>query len=318
MKRKTAYFPRSRGRSYRYVSRRGRALRWLSSAGLLCVAAICAVNLICYAVDAHRAKEASQALREAYYSASDDPEQATETPAPTVVAAVQETAAPAAAQPDTLPAVYYPDNPYAAVSSRLKKIRRQNADIVGWLTIPDMLDEAVVQRNNAYYLKRDYRGYHNVNGAIFLDETCRLSTRPYTLILYGHNMKTGAMVGSLRNYENLHYSKNNPYITFDTAYEDGSYVIFSVATISILPGGLRYVDLAALYSLYVEPRQAAISALQTRSIHQIDVDVQADDQLLLLVTCAKNDDERRVIAARRIRTDETKETLNSIVLRAKK
>lgn len=318
MKRKTAYSPRRRMRSYRYVSRRSRALRRLSSAGLLCVAAICAVNLICYAVDAHRAKEASQALREAYYNASNDPEQTAAVPAPTVAPAVQETAAPAAARPDTLSAVYYPDNPYATVSSRFKKIRRQNADIVGWLTIPDMLDEAVVQRNNTYYLKRDYRGYHNASGAIFLDETCQLNTRPYTLILYGHNMKTGAMFGSLRNYENLHYYKNNPYITFDTAYEDGSYVIFSVATVSILPGSLRYVDLAALYSLYIEPRQEAISALQTRSIYQIDVDVQADDQLLLLITCVKNDDERRVIAARRIRTDETKEALNSIILQAKK
>ena len=31
-----------------------------------------------------------------------------------------------------------------------------------------MLDEAVVQRDNSYYLNRDYRGYHNANGAIFL------------------------------------------------------------------------------------------------------------------------------------------------------
>ena len=69
----------------------------------------------------------------------------------------------------------------------------------------------------------------------------------------GSNMKTGAMFGNLRNYENLHYYKNNPFIAFDTAYEDGSYVIFSVATIDVTPGGLRYVDLAALSSLSIEP-----------------------------------------------------------------
>lgn len=61
-----------------------------------------------------------------------------------------------------------------------------------------------------------------MNGAIFLDESCDLSTRPYTLMLYGHNMKSGAMFGNLRNYENLTYYKNNPFIKFDTAYEDGS------------------------------------------------------------------------------------------------
>ena len=90
-------------------------------------------------------------------------------------------------------------------------------------------------------------------------------------------------------------------------------MIFSVATVGVTPGGLRYVDLAALSSLSIEPRQAAITALKMRSIYQSSLDVQADDQLLLLITCTKDDNERRVIAARRIRTDETREALNSVI-----
>ena len=300
-------------------------LRLLTAVCLCCIAAFCAVKLIRYALDARRARLASDALREVYYSSDTEPPSAshvpfpTPMPAPTPTPISKATAVPAyTPPPDILPAVRYPDNPSAAVSSRFTRLQRQNADIIGWLNIPDMLDEAVVQRDNSYYLNRDYRGYHNANGAIFLDEACQLDARPYTLILYGHNMKTGAMFGSLRNYENLRYYKNNPFITFDTAYEDGDYVVFAAAAIDINPDGLRYVDLAALSSLSVETRQAAITALKTRSIYQNSLDVQADDQLLLLITCTQSDNERRVIAARRIRTDETREALSSVIQQTSK
>ena len=181
-----------------------------------------------------------------------------------------------------------------------------------------MIDEAVVQRDNEYYLDRDYRGYHNVNGAIFLDETCDLDTRPYTLLLYGHNMKTGAMFGSLRNYENLTFYRNNPFITFDTAYEDGRYVIFAVATVSTTSGSWLYVDFTRLSSPVIADRTNAISALLSRSIYRTQVDVAADDQLLLLVTCVDDDMERRVVAARRIREDEDEATLEKLIRRTTK
>ena len=41
-------------------------------------------------------------------------------------------------------------------------------------------------------------------------------------------------------------------------------------------------------------------------------DVRLDDQLLVLVTCVKNDEERRVVAARRIRNGETMEELKAL------
>lgn len=275
-------------------------------------------NVISYIVDYHNAQQASAALREAYYAddvmepeTSADPLQEapvpTQTPVPTAVPQI--TATP----PTMLEAVRYPGNYYAGISSRFQKIRRQNKDIIGWLTIDDMIDEAVVQRDNKYYLNRDYRGYHNVNGAIFLDENCDLSTRPYTLMLYGHNMKTGAMFGNLRNYENPAYYKNNPFITFDTAYEDGRYVIFAVCTISTYPSSLRYVDFAKMCSSVISWREEALQSLLKWSVYASDIKVSADDQLLFLITCVDDESERRVVAARRICEDETEEELLEIV-----
>ncbi len=66
-----------------------------------------------------------------------------------------------------------------------------------------LLDEPVMQRDETYYMDHDLLGKPNVNGALFLDSGISLKTRPYSLVIYGHNMKTGAMFGCLRNYENL-------------------------------------------------------------------------------------------------------------------
>lgn len=66
---------------------------------------------------------------------------------------------------------------------------------MGWLNMGKLVDEPVVQRDDVFYLTHDATGKENISGAIFLDASINLKTRPYTYILYGHNMKTGAMFG---------------------------------------------------------------------------------------------------------------------------
>lgn len=303
----------------------------ISGVVLTAVFLFSASQLLGYAADYLGARRASDEMRQAYY----EPEETTEVPGlaaqtavpeitakPVVEPAASETArnpvaqvspAPVDAAQQRLPQVKYPNNAYNIVSSRFQKLKRQNQDIVGWLTIDGMLDEAVVQRDNEYYLKRDYLGYHNVNGAIFLDENCDLRSRPYTLMLYGHNMKSGLMFGGLRNYENPTYYHNNPFITFDTAYEDGRYVVFSVATISLDAKNWRFVNLSWLISSSVSLRSKAISSLNRFSIYQNGIDVEVDDQLLLLITCVDEPSDRRIITARRIRDGESEAELHKKV-----
>ena len=207
--------------------------------------------------------------------------------------------------PVSLPAIPYPTNPGKTISSRFTKIRRQNSEIIGWLTLEGLLSEAVVQRDNSYYLTRDYQGYHNVNGAIFLEERVDLSTRPYTLTLYGHNMKTGAMFGCLRNYEDIGYYRKNPFIEFDSIYEDGKYVIFAISEVSIDSRYGNYNGFFHLNSCSTAERKEIINGLFKFAEYVCPIDVSVEDQLLLLVTCVGEDSERRVLAARRFRTGET-------------
>lgn len=285
---------------------------------LVCVLAYSLTQLIGYGRDLRAAQTASEELRALYHQAADQPTAtATASPAPTATPPIsptpppEATAAPAPTVQTHLASQPYPGNPNGHITSRFQSIRRQNEDIVGWLTIEGMLDEAVVQRDNTYYLRRDYRGYHNVNGALFLDESISLNTRPHTLTIYGHNMKTGAMFGDLRNYQSLYFYQQNPFITFNTMYEDGRYVIFSITELSLDPASARFFQFGSVHSDSIPHRQQAINVLQDRSIFSTPIDVRPADQLLLLVTCVDNAADRRIIAARRLRDGETEASLQA-------
>ena len=302
--------PRKRRRN------RHRRVRWqkwlviLAAGGLVIFGA---VRLIGYGMDMLSARKTTQALRDVYYNEeSPTPEIAETTPGPTIPASPAPSQTPAA----RLPSVSYPDNPKLQISSRFKALQKESKYIVGWLTLGSLLDEPVVQKDNEYFLTRDAKGKENVNGALFLDASVSLKTRPYTLIIYGHNMKSGAMFGNLRNFENSGFYHNNPFISFDTMYETGRYVVFAVGNISTEAGLRNSVDFLALMSSNVRQRQTALNALLKASVFTNTIDVQPKDQLLLLVTCVDKDDERRVVAARRVRDGEDENQLKTLVERS--
>ncbi|MDD6051653.1 MAG: class B sortase [Clostridiales bacterium] len=286
-----------------------------------------AIRLMGYAVEYLRSRRTSREMRYAYLTVTPTP-LPTEVPIPTTTPQLDETplvivCTPVAATP--MPTAVqsqtpcpYPNNPKLIVNDRFKSLRSINRDMIGWLHIDHLLDEAVVQRNNVFYLDHDVKGEPNSNGAIFLDAMTSLRSRPGALILYGHNMKSGAMFGSLRNYENADFYHRAPFIQMDTLYEDGEYVVFAVGTISVNSMDAAYVDLYAIQGWRAEEKERAIRALQQQSIYQSTIEVLPEDQLLLLVTCVDRADQRRVVAARRIRDQESKDALTAQVNRSQR
>lgn len=273
-----------------------------------------AVRLIGYRSELDASRQTSRELQQI------NSQQVTETVPPSVSPAVitqappAEVTQPSPAEVTPLPEkeadstkllpVQYPNNPELKMSDRFKALRKKGKYIVGWIQL-DGVDEAVARSDNTFFLNHDATGKKNSNGAIFLDEGVTLTTRPYTLILYGHNMKSGNMFGRLKKYKESSYFYKNRIITFDTMYEDGKYEVFAVAEINTVPGTAFWYDVYALMTVNRADREDAIRTLEQRSFVRGTVDVQADDQLLLLVTCLDGDAERLVVAARRLREGET-------------
>ena len=272
------------------------------------IVAIGIAGIVNYVVQLNRAKQTTQEIREAADSSSeleikDSELQAVEgtsvpeiTAVPEVTPVAEEVRA-AAADENLLGPVEYPDG--LQVNERIRKARKKSQYIMGWLKMDD-LDEPVAQKDNDFFLDHDAAGLHNINGAIFMDENTKLLTRPYTVFLYGHNMKSGAMFGNLRKYRKPEYCQAHRDLSFETLYEEGQYEIFAVTMIRVTPGLSGYLNLWDLDSADRAVRRETISQLRKNSQYYSTLKVGEEDQLLLLITCEGDDDQRLVVAAKRV------------------
>lgn len=89
-----------------------------------------------------------------------------------------------------------------------------NADYVGWIDIPGTrVDYPVVRGdNNETYLTTSFMGTHNAAGAIFMDCANNGDFSSYNTVIFGHNVKSGAMFGTLGSYASEEYLAQNPSI----------------------------------------------------------------------------------------------------------
>ena len=122
------------------------------------------------------------------------------------------------------------------------ELLRYNPDTVGYLSIGEIVDLPVVQRenDNEYYLTHAYSGEEAREGALFLDGANRLSDE--NLIIYGHNMRNGTMFGELSSFGEREFLLKNAVVRFDTLYENALYVPFAMFEASMDENDGHYFD----------------------------------------------------------------------------
>ena len=290
---------------------KGKRRRLILAAAFSLLIIYSGIRLAAYGADYYASRQTSQTLYELYEEPTEVPAEATPVPtAVPVTAAPQETPVPVpeATESVFLQPVPYPNNPGWKISERFRKLKKKSSYIIGWLSM-DALEEAVVLKDNTFFLTHDVYGKKNANGAIFADSGLNLMTRPYTIFLFGHNMKSGNMFGRLKKYKESAYYFKHRIITFDSEYEDGKYAVFAVADINTEPGTPTYYNLWSLESNRADEREEALNKLLSRSVHANMLDVRPDEQLLVLVTCDQKETDRLVVAARRLRDGESENHL---------
>ncbi len=128
-------------------------------------------------------------------------------------------------------------------------------DSVGWIWIPDSdISYPLVQgRDNQFYLTRTYDGGYNKLGSIFLDYRIPGDFSGRNTIIYGHNMKSDAMFGTLEKFRDQAYVDARP--QFFILREDGiyRYQIFSAYVTDALSDTYTYqFGNDAAYAKYLE------------------------------------------------------------------
>lgn len=197
------------------------------------------------------------------------------------------------------------------------ELLRYNPDTVGYLSIGEIVDLPVVQRenDNEYYLTHAYSGEEAREGALFLDGANRLSDE--NLIIYGHNMRNGTMFGELSSFGEREFLLKNAVVRFDTLYENALYVPFAMFEASMDENDGHYFDVRQI--VFDETTfELFVLKLRGRSVFDVPVAVEYGDQLLTLVTCSYNDDDGRyIVALRKLRAGETEEEMRALMAEAR-
>ena len=235
-------------------------------------------------------------------------------PIETVSAAFSATENVPAAVITVTPAPTVTQIPYGYQPQMLEKyagLYQKNNDLIGWLNVNCLyrINFAVVQGKNNFYMNHDFNKQENANGSAFLDETCKIWPRDDNLIIYAHNMKSGEMFGELNQLQNAGKINQNPFVTFDTLYEQGTYVPLAVFVCSVVQADdyfqfyVRNFKSEAAFDQYINrARELSRVALKT--------DAAYGDELLSLVTCYDQANRQRfVVLLRKLRDNETPKTV---------
>ncbi len=167
----------------------------------------------------------------------------------------------------------------------------QCPDVVGWLYCPDTpINYPVVQaEDNQYYLRRLLDGTWDISGSLFMDYRCAADLSGWNTVIYGHNMKHGAMFGTLQNYKKQDYYDAHPVLYLLTPGEN--YRIDLV-------GG--YTTEGASEDTYGLPdsqegRDVLLDKARENTTFQTETAVGEGERLITLSTCAYESDNARYV-----------------------
>ena len=114
----------------------------------------------------------------------------------------------------------------------LEELQTINQDCVGWIRIEGTkVDYPVVCKDNSYYLTHNFMNESAKAGAIFLDESCKVSDD--LLLFHGHHMKNGTMFGDLKNYRKRDYVDSHELVIFNPGTGEEEYQVLAAALIDL-------------------------------------------------------------------------------------
>jgi len=193
----------------------------------------------------------------------------------------------AGAIPDetVLPQVEIPD-----LNIDFEALKEINADCIAWLYSPDTPIDYPVLGAEDYeqYLYVLPTGKKNKNGSLFLDYHCKRDFSDRMSIIYGHNMRSGAMFGSLKSYHEQEYFDEHPYIYLYTPERnyriDVAYGFLIKAT--------TWRDNGYMHQ---ENADAILEAAEKATTFQSPITIGEGDRFALLSTCDTKDRSSRYL-----------------------
>lgn len=193
--------------------------------------------------------------------------------------------------------------PERQMLARYADVYARNGDTVGWVTVPGTKVNYPVMNTPEdphYYLHKDFDKKESTSGTPFYGEGCTDDSD--CLMIYAHNMKNGAMFGSLYQYEKKSFWEEHQTVHFDTLYQQREYQIIAVFKGRVLyqdEEGFRYYRYTG--DLSQKQFEELMQGVKEREFYSTGVSAAHGDQLLMLSTCSNHgENDRLVLVAKRV------------------
>ncbi len=169
-------------------------------------------------------------------------------------------------------------------------------DFTGWLYSPDTpIDYPVVQASdNDYYLHRLIDGSYNYNGCLFTDYRCDKGFADDNTIIYGHNMFSGIMFGTLQKYKDADYYAAHPVMYFETEYGTYDFEVFAAYT-TTYDSAAYTIDFAS-----DDDYLSFLRSAKAQSSFDANIELTAEDHIVTLSTCAYEFENARFVVLCRV------------------
>jgi len=305
---------RRRRRGYvRILGRRVNLKRLIPFCCFLLIFIVSASMLANYAVNSVRRKSINIQMADGYETSFVGREAEILAPVVTAVATATPVPGPVATPAPTLLLSYHDFS--GDVPDKAGRLYIQNSDLVGWLYIKGVVSLPVVQRDNSFYLNHNFEGAPDSGGTLFLDQYHPMSESLQHLLIHGHNMHDSSMFGIVSGYEKLSMVRSSGFATYSTMHAPEEYVLCAVLQVSADPADADYFSYVGTPNFFNEDEFYAFAGdLKKRSMFDIPIDLQPSDALLSLSTCIGDD--RLLVCFRRIRANETRESLQALLNQA--
>lgn len=190
-------------------------------------------------------------------------------------------------------AVKLPDVDISSVGLKVEheELKEINDRYVGWLDIPEtkVSYPMVYAKDYIEYLYKTFEKENNNSGSIFLDFRCATDFSSRNTIIYGHRMNDGSMFGTLKNYFDEEYFKENNRIYIYTPSGTRVYEVFSVYEAISMDESYQ-VDFAT-----DEEYNEWLGYVERSSAVKSDCDPRDSKSVIMLSTCKGGDNNDRVV-----------------------
>lgn len=275
---------------------------------LACIAAACLIVAAVLGIGHYRADKRNEYTLDDLRASAESVQENSVTPDPVDSSAPSTTEAPAAT-PTIIPAPTPVPTPEPVVNPYRDSFLA-NKDMAAWLQIPGTVIDYPVMwtpEDEQYYLYRAFDGSENKNGSLILDTDSCLDPLTTNLIIHGHNMKSGAMFGTLTDYEKESFYQEHKNIILYTEECQRNYEIIAVFRSQVYK---KTDQVFKFYKFFQAENQEEFDDfyqnIKALSLYDTGVTAEFGDHFLTLSTCVYHVEQGRfVVVAKEVESGDS-------------